>query len=319
MFKIKGGATAFDQWSVGHVLTNEHMSVGDKVSFRTVCGGLRVMYAYDDGGTVSVNAPNQLLQQSYPIIVDLHGRPGCKTIFPVNPCDKPDGYECPDTDRHHPDESGSGSSLPKGGAPHQQLVTDADGVAKWEDKPFYETFAYGSESYGTDGFNSVEVGGVYKMEDAFSISLDASKRYIVAQYPGYVCDAKTVQGMKYIGNTTILGFGEDTGEPFIVVENPDTGTAAVVLKEAPTSKSFFVHDAVKTIKPIDTKYLPSEVPAIQSAQVGQTVVVKAVDENGKPTEWECTDVIIPSSTEGSTKRFKLTVDDSGTITATEVT
>lgn len=31
------------------------------------------------------------------------------------------------------------------------------------------------------------------------------------------------------------------------------------------------------------------------------------------------DVIITSSTEGSTKKFKITVDDSGTITATEVT
>lgn len=30
-------------------------------------------------------------------------------------------------------------------------------------------------------------------------------------------------------------------------------------------------------------------------------------------------IILPSSTEGSTKRFKITVDDSGTITATEVT
>ena len=30
-------------------------------------------------------------------------------------------------------------------------------------------------------------------------------------------------------------------------------------------------------------------------------------------------LILPSSTEGSTKRFKITVDDSGAITATEVT
>lgn len=29
--------------------------------------------------------------------------------------------------------------------------------------------------------------------------------------------------------------------------------------------------------------------------------------------------VIPSSTEGSAKKFRLTVDDSGTITATEVT
>ena len=30
-------------------------------------------------------------------------------------------------------------------------------------------------------------------------------------------------------------------------------------------------------------------------------------------------IVIPSSTSGSTKKFKITVDDSGNITATEVT
>ena len=30
-------------------------------------------------------------------------------------------------------------------------------------------------------------------------------------------------------------------------------------------------------------------------------------------------IIIPSSTEGSTKKFKLTVDDTGAVSATEVT
>lgn len=35
--------------------------------------------------------------------------------------------------------------------------------------------------------------------------------------------------------------------------------------------------------------IPSNVPFIQSAQVGQTIAVKSVDENGKPTEWETVD------------------------------
>lgn len=41
---------------------------------------------------------------------------------------------------------------------------------------------------------------------------------------------------------------------------------------------------------IDDKLLPTTVPVIQSAMVGQTVVVKAVDESGKPTEWEAADM-----------------------------
>ena len=31
------------------------------------------------------------------------------------------------------------------------------------------------------------------------------------------------------------------------------------------------------------------VPAVPTAQLGQTIVVKSVDDNGKPTEWECVD------------------------------
>lgn len=62
------------------------------------------------------------------------------------------------------------------------------------------------------------------------------------------------------------------------------------------------------------------IPAPTIAEVEQAIVVKAVDENGKPTEWEAVDpMVVGSSTTGSTKKFKITVDDSGTITATEVT
>lgn len=42
--------------------------------------------------------------------------------------------------------------------------------------------------------------------------------------------------------------------------------------------------------PLDEKYIPNSIPKVQTATVGQTVVVKAVDENGKPTEWETADV-----------------------------
>ena len=48
---------------------------------------------------------------------------------------------------------------------------------------------------------------------------------------------------------------------------------------------------IGTIKTIDPKYIPSEL----------------------------NEVILPSSTSGSSKRFKITVDDTGTISATEVT
>lgn len=38
------------------------------------------------------------------------------------------------------------------------------------------------------------------------------------------------------------------------------------------------------------EYLPAGVPLIQTAKVGQVISVKAVDDEGKPTEWECADL-----------------------------
>lgn len=55
------------------------------------------------------------------------------------------------------------------------------------------------------------------------------------------------------------------------------------------------------------------------ASIGQILKVKTIDNNGKPTEWETLDPwVISSTTEGSTKQFKLTIDDEGVLTATEI-
>lgn len=77
---------------------------------------------------------------------------------------------------------------------------------------------------------------------------------------------------------------------------------------------------VDVIDTIPDAYIPTTVPVAQSATIGQTVVVKAVDENGKPMEWEAVDpMVLTSSTEGSIKRFRIIVDDNGGLSAVEVT
>lgn len=43
-------------------------------------------------------------------------------------------------------------------------------------------------------------------------------------------------------------------------------------------------------KKLDSVMIPDEVPKVDTASVGQIVKVKAVDENGKPTEWEAVDM-----------------------------
>lgn len=81
---------------------------------------------------------------------------------------------------------------------------------------------------------------------------------------------------------------------------------------------------VTTVK-IPQKYLDVDnILGITGATVGQIVKIAAVDDSGRPTAWEAADVesdniVLASSTTGSTKKFRITVDDNGTLSAVEVT
>lgn len=51
------------------------------------------------------------------------------------------------------------------------------------------------------------------------------------------------------------------------------------------------------------------VPSIATASVGQTIVVKAVDDAGKPTEWEAVDLPVATTTE----EWIFTLEDGSTV------
>lgn len=53
--------------------------------------------------------------------------------------------------------------------------------------------------------------------------------------------------------------------------------------------------------PVPEKFLPTTVPVIKTATPGQTIVVKSVDDSGKPTEWEAVD--LPDSSQNATLTF----------------
>ena len=59
------------------------------------------------------------------------------------------------------------------------------------------------------------------------------------------------------------------------------------------------------------------IPGLTTATVGQTIVVKSIDENGKPIEWEAVDPFVLTD-ENTSIKYKLSVVD-GILTMTEVT
>lgn len=90
-----------------------------------------------------------------------------------------------------------------------------------------------------------------------------------------------------LGNLSIIGMGSDTGEPFCYA----SAEGGFMTLDTAASHTISVKTAEEIVTPMAAEFLPSEI----------------------------NELIMNSSTTGSTKKFKITVDDSGTISATEVT
>ena len=183
-----------------------------------------------------------------------------------------------------------------GGTPYQQLVTDGDGNARWEDR-----LAYNESRVVVD----VRRGAQYvKVSDEVPswASVDASIKYWESD-----------------GNNGIL-----TPENYIDIGN---GSFAVEAAVFITTDNFEFNGLVFPEKGVYFLFIPdaSYMTGIASADSdtpeivwdGNVEFTKTIDPKYIPSKLN--EIILPSSTSGSTKQFKITVNDSGVITATEVT
>ena len=96
-----------------------------------------------------------------------------------------------------------------------------------------------------------------------------------------------------IGNLSIMGRGDDTGEPFLYTYTNVTPDGQFNTLDTSASHTISVKTTAETVTPMAEEFLPN---------------ILDIDS-----------IIMKSSTTGSTKKFKITVDDSGALTATEVT
>ena len=98
------------------------------------------------------------------------------------------------------------------------------------------------------------------------------------------------EGGHVFGNLSIMGAGDDTGEPFIYVYNTKQAVGMFSTLDTAASHTISVKTGEEIVTPMAEEFLPSEI----------------------------NELIMNSSTTGSTKKFKITVDDSGTLKATEI-
>lgn len=183
------------------------------------------------------------------------------------------------------------------GKAYQQLVTDGYGNVQWEDGLAYE----GSRVVVSAGGNkqlvkvadevptwaSVDASTKVWMSDGHSLTvppkdnIDFGNGSFVAEFLVFFI---TTDNFEFKG--TVF---PEKGVYFV---RRDNGAYVSGIASAGSDIPEITWDGnIEFTKTIDPKYIPSEL----------------------------NEIILPSSTSGSTKKFKITVDDSGTISATEVT
>ena len=164
------------------------------------------------------------------------------------------------------------------GTAYQQLVTDGEGNAKWEDMLAYESITEKN------------------LIDNASVTVDRDS----GESEKVSCDWELIVGEKYTvrdGDFVKEGIvaQEGNGYNFLVVEDGAVSLYQYpgywkLMSRANGQHTLTLSGPSASIKKIDPKYIPSEL----------------------------NEIILLSSTSGSSKKFKITVDDSGAITATEV-
>ena len=193
------------------------------------------------------------------------------------------------------------STVPSGSTPYQQLVTDGNGNTQWEDRLAYDNslavvdlvdYVYYHVSDDIGELNATDGAKLY-----FTIndgSSNVSERIDTLTAVGDVLFCLSCI-IALTDNAVLEGFViPKRGIYLYKVESEFVSSVAnldgVTDESGPPEPVITWDGSVGEIKTIDPKYIPSEL----------------------------NEVILPSSTSGSTKKFKITVDDSGAITATEV-
>lgn len=197
---------------------------------------------------------------------------------------------------------GGGSGLPTGGAPYQQLVTDGTGNAKWENRLAYDY----SRAVVDDGNGQLFV---HVSDDIGELNAtDGAQLY-------FHFDDGTPDGFESTG--TLQAAGDCLFCEYCVIALTDNiDIVGIVFPKKGVylykSESSFVSSVANFVPPASDTDQPPE-PII--TWDGSTGNLKKMDEKFLPP---VSGLTVKSSTAESTKKFRITVDDSGTISATEV-
>lgn len=99
-------------------------------------------------------------------------------------------------------------------------------------------------------------GGIYGAPLTNALEIVEGQTYTV-KWDGteYECVCYTLSSMHVLGNLSIAGAGDDTGEPFIYANNPDMGSGFNTF-DTSASHTISVKKIVKTVTPMAEEFIP---------------------------------------------------------------
>ena len=329
VFKIFDSRASFWQWDLEQKIVVPD-GIADEVHFSNEKHDQApVCEVYDLDGARLVNVPNIMLQDALPLTVyayakdDKGERTTYADVFTVTPRSKPEDYVYTETevktwdalDERITKLENSGGVDPEAvknavedylaANPIQETDPTVPAWAKQPEKPTYTAEEVGALPANTEipkvdltdyvkntDYATSGKAGVVKISGGIGIKTDGAL-FLHTLSDGDVQDKKNV--------AVAL-------QPCNIDEIVRTGITAngIALSdyEKQAAKNWLgVTEGVSAL-PIDT------------AEVGQTIVVKAVDENGKPTEWEAAD--LPSGGGGAEWKLIRTITTTEEVTSISI-
>ena len=175
--------------------------------------------------------------------------------------------------------------LPKTKKPNKQLVSDSNKVIKWEDRTHYihrEPIVILPEIY-IENKKSAVVTEYANYEQTFK----AGQLYnIIYNGKEYQSTAWFKESMytTCLGNESLTGTGEDSGEPFFF-NTSEVPQMSFVYFSTQGNHTISINSGYnETYVPLDEKYLPTTVPVIDAAQAGQIPIITETQDN-RPKTW----------------------------------
>ena len=153
----------------------------------------------------------------------------------------------------------SGELSIKGGTPYQQLVTDGDGNAKWEDRLAY-VVTEEQVTFSQENIAFTEQHGLYN-SDYMPITAISVGEKVRVDFDGetydYIVSAPD-GGSIFIGNGSIIGISDDTGEPFLICYDIEEQIFQILTTLTSPTHTVSISRVVETVHKIPQVYLPEK-------------------------------------------------------------